>query len=145
MKRMCGLAFLALGACVQATGDTSDVNYDQPRIELHSGGAFSGSYSTTVLADDTVVSQTSGPFGEGSTTDVTVIAGAYERAVAVLVSQGNAVAAGLRPEEEPCLDYGTDLVTATPAVGGFSDAGASCPNEAVLALLTAVNQAISGP
>lgn len=132
MVRLWGLtAVLALAACVEAGGEVPR-DAGVARIEIFSGGSFSGSSTVTVYVDDKIVTATSGPFGEGAARHAALgRPGLYAEMVAFAAKEGPKVAQRQRRTLVACEDYGTDGVRLDPAVGGFEGLSASCPDPAV--------------
>ena len=51
------------------------------------------------------------------------------------MAEGRATQAALKPQTAPCLDYGTDQVSAAPPLAGFDHVSAACPDPAITALM----------
>ncbi len=110
-----------------------------------SSGSFFGSQSTRIFADGTVISVTSKPGQASVRTLRHGTPAAYDRAAAVLAAEGAKTLRAQKPQALQCLDYGTDLVAATPPVGGFASATSACPDAAVSALMSAVLPSLATP
>ncbi|MFZ1470788.1 MAG: hypothetical protein WAT09_17700 [Paracoccaceae bacterium] len=142
------LATVLLAACVPETdaGDTGAKTAGV--IEISRGGSFSGGSSVTIYADDTMMTSQSDPGGPFKTSQRrNAPAGAFQRASAVVAVQGPKVAAQLKAKDDglSCLDYGSDWVAAKPPIGGFSKAGAGCPEPALDTFISNVLGAIAAP
>lgn len=123
------VAGLALAGCVAEPPPPQTSAY----VEVSSGGAFSGSTSTRVHADDRVETIVSGPFGKGQqTTVVQGRAGLYQDMLALFRAEAPAVAAR-QGDDRGCEDYGSDLVRIEPPASGISAVSADCPDPAVSA------------
>ena len=110
-------------------------------IQVSSGGIL-GQSSTTIFGDDRVVVQNF-DYGKSAPPRETYVPGAFERASAVIRAEGARTTAKVTPDALICMDYGTDLVQATPPIAGFDSVSAGCPNDAVNALLSHVLAAIA--
>ena len=110
-----------------------------------SSASFSGSTSTRIYADGTVIGDTSAPGQKPEHNVQHVDPAAYARAAVVLGREGLKAKAAIKPQAQQCLDYGTDLVRAVPPVAGFEQATASCPDMAMSGLMTHVLAALAHP
>lgn len=129
------IGVLALAGCVGPGGQSPD-DAGLARIEIFSGGSFSGSSTVTVYVDDKVVTATSGPFGEGASQHAVLgRPGLYAELVTYAAKQGPKVAQRQRRTLAACPDYGMDGVRLDPAAGGFDGLSASCPDPVVIDLL----------
>lgn len=127
---------LALAGCAQTTTGTTAT-----AITTTTGGAFGGSQSTTIFADDRVRVVTAGPFAEDNVPRETVIDGAYGRALAEVRRLLPVAVDGV--DSELCPDYGTDSVKISPPINGKTGVSVGCPDADVSALIRAVNAAIA--
>lgn len=118
-----------------------------PFVEVYSGnGAFSGFVQKTVYADDTIVTASSEEGGRNQkTTVVQGRPGVFAAVSALVAAQGPGVRVTAKGEDNTCLDYGQDRVTAQPAVGGFASVSASCPEPAMQAFFHSVLDAMAAP
>jgi hypothetical protein len=126
-----------LAACVGGpTGQVVRPPEGTQVIELYSGGTFSGSYSTSIYANDVVASEQIDQKGKMQRKVVQGRPGVFEAALAVLRAEGPAAAKATAHSRDTydCMDYGSDSVSIKPAIPGFSDAIATCPEEPLLAL-----------
>ena len=106
-------------------------------------GSFFGSTSTQIYADGTVVLETVRPDKPGLHRVQKATPQAFVAAAAVIAAEGAKTKAAVKPEAAQCLDYGTDLVTASPAIAGFDGVSANCPDAAVTALMDHVLAALA--
>jgi hypothetical protein len=134
MRVLCAVVVLA--GCVAAVEPA-------PSISFGNGGSITGpGITTTVTADDRVTRRYGGYGAPAAPPDVT-IPGAYARAADVLADQGVAAQTALPAMPEYCPDYGADSVTAVPPVAGFSAVKAGCPDDRMLALIAALQDAVA--
>ena len=139
MKALPALCFALLAACaapapVPAVGEI-----------VVSSGSFAGTNTTQIFSDGTVIRTTASP-GLAPIRSITHrVPDAYRKAAAVLLAEGPATRSTLKPHRIPCLDYGTDQVTATPPVGGFDAASATCPEAALSDLMAHVLATLGQP
>lgn len=149
MTRLAVLPILGLlAACVGgATGQVALPPQGTPVIELYSGGSFSGSYSTSIYANDVVASAQVDQKGTMQRKVVQGRPGVFEAALAVLRAEGPAVAKATAHSRDTydCMDYGRDSVSIKPAIAGFSDAIATCPEEPLLGLYRKVLATLANP
>ena len=110
-------------------------------IAVSSGGML-GQSGTQIFGDDRVV-VTGFDYGRATKPTEHVIPGAYARAAAVIRAEGPGTKAQYKSPPQICMDYGTDVVQATPPIAGFDQVSAGCPDDAVLALLAHVQGAIA--
>ncbi|MBC7479436.1 MAG: hypothetical protein H7317_15310 [Pseudorhodobacter sp.] len=110
-------------------------------IAVSTGGML-GQSGTQIYGDDRVVT-TSFDYGRPAKPSEQGIPGAFARAAAVIRAEGPATKAQYQPPPQICMDYGNDIVQATPPIAGFDQVSASCPDDAVLALLAHVQAAIA--
>lgn len=113
-------------------------------IVVASGG-FSGSSSTQIFSDGTVIQSTAVPGGVPIRTVQHAMPDVYRKAASVLAAEGLATRRALKPQAEPCLDYGTDQVSATPPVAGFDRVSAACPDPALSTLMAHVLATLARP
>ncbi len=64
---------------------------------------------------------------------------------AVLAAKGPAAKAAIKPQAEQCMDYGTDMVRATPPIAGIDYISAACPDAAMAGLMSDLLAAIAAP
>ena len=110
-------------------------------IAVSSGGML-GQSGMQIFGDDRVIT-TSFDYGRAGKPVEQVMPGAYARAAAVIRAEGRTAKAQYKPQLQLCMDYGTDVVQATPPIAGFDQISAACPDDAVMALLTHVQAAIA--
>ena len=132
------LLFVLLAAC---TPETDAPPLATAMIAISSGGML-GQSGTQVFGDDRVITS-SFNYGRAAKPVERVIPGAYARAAAVIRAEGRQAKAQARPQAQICMDYGTDLVQALPPIAGFDQLSSTCPDDAVMALLTHVQAAIA--
>jgi len=140
MKRPLRAAALVLGGCVGTAEPPAGTAY----VEVYSGSGWSGYTQTRVYADDSIGTESAPPGGTPlSRTVVQGASGTYARVADLVARRGPGAGAARKDQDQMCMDYGTDAVTAVPPVGGFASVSASCPDEAVSALMTAVLSELS--
>ncbi len=107
-------------------------------VKVSNGGAFSGGRETTIFfANDVALTHGESPFGEKRRdTWVALQPGSYARLRAVAKRDLPAVARNAT--REVCNDYGGDLVSVSPPVGGLDRVSATCPDKGILALQKAI-------
>lgn len=110
-----------------------------------SSASFAGTNTTQIFSDGTVIRTTANP-GLAPIRSIThTMPDSYRNAAAVLMAKGLVTRNALKPQAKPCLDYGTDQVTAVPAVGGFDTASATCPDAALSGLMSDVLATLGQP
>ncbi len=113
-------------------------------IVVASGGSF-GSSSTQIFSDGTVIS-THAVSGQVPVRAIRHgLPEAYRKAAAILAAEGLASRRAIKPQVRPCLDYGTDQVSAAPPIAGFDKAVAACPDAALQALMSDVLATLAQP
>ncbi len=137
--RLLGL-MLGLAACVPVEVPPPLV---PEVIEVASGGML-GQTRTLIYGNDWVITQVSGlddtQKGRGKT-----VPGAYARAAAVIAAEGGDTLARVQHGPEVCMDYGADIVQASPPIAGFERVVSDCPDAAVTALMGHVLAALAAP
>ena len=138
MKALALLPLLILAACAAPPPATRVAMIEVTTASFH------GSTSTQIFADGTRIDDVGRTDGGPPSHSVTQISPeAYARAAAVLARDGAKTKAALAQQAVPCMDYGTDLVRADPAVAGFDQVTTSCPDVAVSALMADVLSALT--
>ena len=143
MRKLVACLALALGGCVSA-GPPEGTAF----VEVYSGSGFSGFNRTVIYANDSFLVESAGPGDQNRRTSRSQGPdGVYHRVAALVAAEGPKVRRQMTGEDDlgACLDYGSDLVRAEPAVGGFDQVAASCPEPALLAFIQRVLGAIPEP
>lgn len=138
------LAVLCLAGCAIQDNPPPDlVPAATASITLSTGGML-GQTSTTIFGNDWVVVQDFN-YGKLSPSEGRTVSGAFARAALLIRSEGKRVKAGVVPDAQICMDYGTDMVRASPPISGFDAVSATCPNKAVTALIANLLTAVAVP
>jgi hypothetical protein len=131
------LAVIFLAGCA--------VEPDVPRpgdgVAVIAASGFSGLYGgafVDIWADDTVELRSIDLAEQTDVTRRAVIPGAFAAATDAVTRLGPAARRIPATEPGECMDYGEDIVRATPPVSGFAEAVSACPAEALSALSAAI-------
>ncbi|WP_147373437.1 hypothetical protein [Gemmobacter lutimaris] len=137
MRHLFAASFcLALAACV-----SPDPPADGERIELSSGGAFSGSTRLVLTPDDRAVTAISGPFSDKSQRTVKQLRpGAFAAARDYILAHPIPKS---QLTSEICEDYGADTILYAGPEREIRYA-AGCPNPAITALDGQIRALLSG-
>ena len=133
------IGLLLLGACTTAAEPTSPAAV----IVLSSGGAFSGGFSETYHADDTVTVTSSGPGQPAAQRTTQSPAGTFAAAQGVIAAKGRGVQGRVDPQAPFCPDYGVDTIRADPPIAGFAGVATGCPNPDVTGLMDDIRSAVA--
>lgn len=132
-------AALALASC------TAPAPVPQTGEIVVASSGFAGSSGTQIFSDGTVIRTTATP-GLAPIRAITHgLPDTYRKAAAILAAEGIAARRAIKPQAQPCLDYGTDEVAASPPVAGFDKATATCPDAALQALMSHVLATLAQP
>lgn len=145
MTALPALRFAGLSALALLTACAAPAPVPAVGEIVVSSGSFAGTNTTQIFSDGTVIRTAAQP-GRAPIRSIThAMPDAYRNAAAVLVAEGLATQRALKPQERPCLDYGTDQVTATPPVSGFDTASAMCPDAVLSGLMSDVLATLGQP
>ena len=133
------IGLLLLGACTTAPRRTEPAAV----IVLSSGGTFSGGYSETYHADDTVTVASSGPGQPAVDRTSQSPAGTFAAAQGVIAAKGRGVQGWVDPQAPFCPDYGVDAIPADPPIAGFAGVATGCPNPDVTGLMDDIRSAVA--
>ena len=139
MKALMPLAALvALGACMDSGPSVPPSG--TAVIEVASGGAFSGVVRTSIYANDVLIVVQTDMDGKHKRSVVRGDEGVYQAALAVVLDKGPQVAAQVSRKTPgfDCQDYGSDSITVSPPIDGFSAVSANCPERKLLDLQTQI-------
>ena len=144
MKRL--FLVMALAACVPAGEGADDpVTTGGGTISFGNSGSITGYGVITVVGSDDLVSVQYRGYGAPADPAAVTIPGSFDRVVRILATEGVEVQHALagQGDQLSCPDFGTDAVTATPAVAGFSGVSAGCPEDRVSALMSRLHAAVA--
>ena len=136
------IGLLLLGACTTAPRRTEPAAV----IVLSSGGAFSGGFSETYHADDTVTVTSSGPGQPAAQRTTQSPAETFAAAQGVIAAKGRGVQGRVDPQAPFCPDYGVDTIRADPTIAGiagFAGVATGCPNPDVTGLMDDIRSAVA--
>ena len=136
-----------LAGCVATAGGAggSGPEGTGPRIEITSGNGFGGRRDLTLLPGDRAELFRFGPGGRDPERRALALPpGTYDRALALVRREGPRALGAQKPARKICMDYGRDAVRVTPAVEGFGEIEASCPDPAVRGLMAALRALVPG-